>query len=122
MVCKKLGGIFIVSVIAVIVVVIFIIVIVFVVIVVIAMYTIRYILKNELKKEMFYCSFQLSNKVVTQKKGHEIRIGNFKWLENLTSQVTKHMLTHCDSTYQQKHLLTLLAKSMFGKSFSCPGV
>ena len=61
-------------------------------------------------------------KVMTEKNVDVFKIGNFEWLEAVTSQVTKHMLTHCESTYKQRHLLAMLAKAMFGKNFACQGV
>ncbi|XP_048583501.1 spatacsin [Nematostella vectensis] len=41
------------------------------------------------------------------------------WLEGVTSQVTQHMLRQCVTSYTQAHLLGLLAKTMFGRNFSC---
>ncbi|XP_068741533.1 spatacsin-like isoform X2 [Montipora capricornis] len=62
---------------------------------------------------------KLSMKVMTEKNVDVFKIGNFEWLEAVTSQVTKHMLTHCEKTYKQRHLLAMLAKAMFGKNFAC---
>ncbi|XP_078373747.1 spatacsin-like isoform X3 [Oculina patagonica] len=62
---------------------------------------------------------KLSMKVVADKHMDVLRIGTLEWLEKLTSQVTKHMLTHCESAHQQRHLLAILARTMFGINFSC---
>lgn len=61
-------------------------------------------------------------KVVTGQTVDDIKIGNLEWLKNVTSQVTKHMLTQCDSTHKQRHLLDLLARAMFGSNFSSQGL
>ena len=65
---------------------------------------------------------QLSMKVATDRNIDDMKIGNLEWLENLTSRVTKQMLTHCGSTYKQRHLLSLLARAMFGRNFSRQGL
>lgn len=44
---------------------------------------------------------------------HDVR-----WIEEVTSLVTQQMVHQCTSTYEQGHLLSLLAKSMFGRNFS----
>ena len=61
-------------------------------------------------------------KVVADKHIGELRIGTLEWLEKLTSQVSKQMLTHCESAHQQRHLLAILARTMFGRNFSYKGV
>lgn len=61
-------------------------------------------------------------KAVADKHMVVLKIGNLEWLEKLTSQVTKHILSHCENAYQQHHLLAVLAGSMFGRNFSCKGV
>ena len=61
-------------------------------------------------------------KVVADKHMDVLKIGTLEWLEKLTSQVTKQMLTHCESGHQQRHLLAILARTMFGINFSCKGM
>ena len=61
-------------------------------------------------------------KVVADKHMNVLRIGTLEWLEKLTSQVTKQMLTYCASAHQQRHLLSILARTKFGINFTCNGV
>ena len=61
-------------------------------------------------------------KVTADKNVDVLKIGTLEWLEELTSQITKHMLTHCESTHQQHHLLAILARTMFAITFSCNGM
>ena len=65
---------------------------------------------------------QLAKKVAADKHMDVLKIGTFEWLEDLTSEVTKQMLTHCESAHQQHHLLEILARTMFGRNFSCSGM
>lgn len=65
---------------------------------------------------------QLAMKVTADKHMDVLKIGTLEWLEELTSQVTKQMLTHCESAHQQHHLLAILARTMFGRNFLCKGM
>lgn len=65
---------------------------------------------------------QLAMKVAVDKHVDVLKIGMLEWLEELTSQVTKQMLTHCESAHQQHHLLAILARTMFGRNFLCNGM
>ncbi|XP_020621148.1 spatacsin-like isoform X1 [Orbicella faveolata] len=62
---------------------------------------------------------KLAMKVAVDKHVDVLKIGTLEWLEELTSQVTKQMLTHCESAHQQHHLLAILARTMFGRNFLC---
>lgn len=62
---------------------------------------------------------KLSLKAIADKHEAALKIGSLKWLEELTCQVTKHMLSRCDNAHQQGHLLAILAASKFGRNFEC---
>jgi len=65
---------------------------------------------------------QLAMKVAADKHMDVLTIGTLEWLEKLTSDITKQMLTHCESAHQQHHLLEILARTMFGRNFLCKGM
>ena len=49
------------------------------------------------------------------------KMDEVEWLENITNEVVQQMVAHCETGYEQHHLLALLAKAMFGRNFTCHG-
>ena len=49
------------------------------------------------------------------------KIDELDWLERATNKITRQMLAQCDTSYEQNHLLALLAKTMFGRNFNGTG-